>query len=1316
MENKLLLNILSSAIATGLTCIVSPDDTPGQLISGISTVLPGILDHYLGKTKVEEKLVNTFKNSVIEALADTYIEIDIYKREKIADECASGMWELPNLEEVLELCFEKYEVWLDDYTGEAAKIADAIRANMNHRLVNDRQLSEFINFVRLDFVAGKVDELSRKSDLSEQKALSLLKKQRYVKAAEGKVIFFLFPDLKNSETDQIIKGDSLHSPLTLYFKNEYCRYINENKLLLPARILLLGPGGTGKTYAMQDLLCSLLKESMFCVYIPLSIIDASCSFFEYMVETIFYRNSQRTQIFYEKYGKSCRMIYLLDGYNEVSEENQELVNRQIREIFDSDAQIVISSRNRLPYSLERQITSTLKLQPLGREDMILGMAEGGISLPDKNDGIWEILDTPLLLVLYMQLENRYQEFYQLPEWRKNNTKAAIIWNFFQCEYFKVVQENSVPRDGEYLLWFVVYYVIPYISWKMVSLESFYIKSASELNEWVDECFFLRIYQTRRGSLTNEYFGSRDKWSSRAIIKILSELLLPVSFKEQNGYCFRHQNFRDCLAAIHCLNMIVPQGGKTPEAWKNIVLSEEILQYVNELDEDERVESFWKRIGDGLEMKDQGYTVYNMLEFYKVKYHHDLSGICFAGQDLRGVSLNGVKLCSGTCRADFRRARINEATLLPQGHKTYIQCIAATSDGKYVVSGSKDGQIIKWDVKTGNLAGGPWYIDIGVRAIAIAPNDKYMLIGGDRPIIFKWDLDTGKELSEPWSPWNEEQGDDVSQIYITLDGQYALVSGFFTRGILINTDTGKVLGEIPRPYTDNTKKVIFTPDKRFAIGLGRSGDLFKWEILTEELVWIADMACTFDNFELTLDGKHIISLVSDGICSIWDTENGQTTNIIKLSHECTNKRMILTPDGRYAIIFVDEHSLMKIEIQSGKPIGAPWEGIPGSLIEIIITADGRFVIGYTFESEIYKWDAATGELVGKSWKMWNAAVTDIALSIDDESLFSAAEDGLLTKWSMRTGFPLWVSEKRHQGSIRCIRLTKDEKYLLSGSEDGTLIKWNTDTGMPEGNPWEYSDMGGVRTLDISPDGQYVITGSDDKKFRKWDFSTGLKVGGPWEGYVCNESNIQISRDGKNFFCGFATFMSQSPEENNIQAWDMETGKQVCPGWPVYASLNAHIVLSSDGNAIFGGTPNGTMIRGKVSQVQRYMNIDKFGYGVHLSDVTDIALTTHGGYIFSAASNGEIGKWHTFGFLKELFLNIRPYFLMCIDIDADDKRIIGGCNDGTIRIWDLKTKELLRVLRRIPNCNICGCQFQGALFENKELRELVKASGGETEYSH
>lgn len=57
--NKIILNMVSSVIATSLTIMISPNETAGQLISGISKLIPDILESCLEKTQVEENLIKS---------------------------------------------------------------------------------------------------------------------------------------------------------------------------------------------------------------------------------------------------------------------------------------------------------------------------------------------------------------------------------------------------------------------------------------------------------------------------------------------------------------------------------------------------------------------------------------------------------------------------------------------------------------------------------------------------------------------------------------------------------------------------------------------------------------------------------------------------------------------------------------------------------------------------------------------------------------------------------------------------------------------------------------------------------------------------------------------------------------------------------------------------------------------------------------------------------------------------------------------------------------------------------------------------------
>ncbi|KAI9597165.1 WD40-repeat-containing domain protein [Syncephalis fuscata] len=85
----------------------------------------------------------------------------------------------------------------------------------------------------------------------------------------------------------------------------------------------------------------------------------------------------------------------------------------------------------------------------------------------------------------------------------------------------------------------------------------------------------------------------------------------------------------------------------------------------------------------------------------------------------------------------------------RGHQLSVTCVAVSSNGQYLYSGSKDGSIVKWDLfaskKIKVISGGrkgtknyPGHTD-QVMALAISSDDKYMASGGRDRVIHIWSV-------------------------------------------------------------------------------------------------------------------------------------------------------------------------------------------------------------------------------------------------------------------------------------------------------------------------------------------------------------------------------------------------------------------------------------------------------------------------------------------------------------------------------------------------------------------------------------------------
>ncbi len=82
-----------------------------------------------------------------------------------------------------------------------------------------------------------------------------------------------------------------------------------------------------------------------------------------------------------------------------------------------------------------------------------------------------------------------------------------------------------------------------------------------------------------------------------------------------------------------------------------------------------------------------------------------------------------------------------------GHTGRVLCLAFTSDGKWLVSGSDDKTLRVWDAATGKATGRMLVLKGAVRSLAVAHDNATVAIASKGSAIRLWNLMTGEE-SEP----------------------------------------------------------------------------------------------------------------------------------------------------------------------------------------------------------------------------------------------------------------------------------------------------------------------------------------------------------------------------------------------------------------------------------------------------------------------------------------------------------------------------------------------------------------------------------------
>lgn len=209
------------------------------------------------------------------------------------------------------------------------------------------------------------------------------------------------------------------------------------------------------------------------------------------------------------------------------------------------------------------------------------------------------------------------------------------------------------------------------------------------------------------------------------------------------------------------------------------------------------------------------------------------------------------------------------------HSVRVNAIAFTPDGQSVVSGSDDGQIILWDLRTGNRLytfSAHW---TAVLAVAVSPDGALLVGGGVDQKVTQWNL-TGKFLLNTFRPFSSPHSHEglVHALQFSASSK-TVVSGSADRTIRVwRYETGNWKQTLSG-HTDAVFAIALTPDGTTLVSGSADRTVRIWSltqyamprILTGHMGWVNCVA-------IHSDGKTIISGSADQTLKFWDLHTGE----------------------------------------------------------------------------------------------------------------------------------------------------------------------------------------------------------------------------------------------------------------------------------------------------------------------------------------------------------------------------------------------------------------------------------------------------------
>ncbi|NOZ34969.1 MAG: hypothetical protein GXO80_06690 [Chlorobi bacterium] len=407
----------------------------------------------------------------------------------------------------------------------------------------------------------------------------------------------------------------------------------------------------------------------------------------------------------------------------------------------------------------------------------------------------------------------------------------------------------------------------------------------------------------------------------------------------------------------------------------------------------------------------------------------------------------------------------------------------TPDENFVISGTRNGPLVIWNLKTGKKYKTYIKEQKDVTAVDISSDGKTILISDKFNVVF-YNRYTGKKIRTVKAHKKE-----INSAEFSPDGKYFITASDDGTAALRKTSTGKLV----RLFVGYVNKSNQGTD------------------LDQESYWQYYAKTYFDrktNVKLSPDGKIFIIGKKDSVAKVLDFHTGKTLFNLK-GHSGAVICFDFSPDSKMIATGSSDKTIKLWNAADGKLIKT-FKGHTAMIFDIHFNYDGTKLLSSSWDGNSYIWNVKTGKKekyfknikaftsdfskignyivtggLDKKFSLYEInsgdlfrrfigpvdVVSSFDFSPDGRMIVSGSWDGNVCIWDMISGFQL-KKINPNQGQIHSVAFSNLGKYIFSGGSDGTIKMWNAQTGKLlktfNGN------KSAVTSLQVSPDNQSLIS--------------------------------------------------------------------------------------------------------------------------------------------------------------------------------------------------------------------------------------------------
>jgi len=467
-------------------------------------------------------------------------------------------------------------------------------------------------------------------------------------------------------------------------------------------------------------------------------------------------------------------------------------------------------------------------------------------------------------------------------------------------------------------------------------------------------------------------------------------------------------------------------------------------------------------------------------------------------------------------------------------------------------------------------------------------------------------------------------------------------------------------------------IDFSPDNRL-LAVASSDNISLWDIKKRKKIYVfKGHTSTVNNVKFSPNGRWIASASLDQSIRIWDIKTKK--EISMLTHDDVSIKSIIFIDNE-TLISTSSLNIELWDLKNKKLLKSVSTGMD-DLENIDISKDKKML---ALGGRVVKVkDLTNNKIIFQSERDIRTMVNSVKFSPNGKILATCSSNGTIELWNIKSRKKIALL-RGHTSSINDIEFSKDGLTLISSSDDKTIRFW--DISNIENKNFKFKrDGGGTNDIIFSKTGKlFASTGYWSNNIYLWDTET-LHIQNILKGHTNKVKKLLFSSDEKKIF--------SASDDGTIKIWDLENQKNIKTLIHEKNSKTINKITSLDDldkmqqtwmtDIIFGKDENILISSGWNKKIKIWnLKNNKLVYTFpeFNAPITSLILSKiDKSLIFASISN----------YIVILKLNQEPLFLEnncfthTLALSHNNKILASGMADGTIILWDLKTRNKKNIL--------------------------------------